>query len=148
MRNLVFAIATLLFVSACTIAPEKAQPGWQGATSGEQHERLFWDAVKAKNWRDVEAHLAGTVVTEAPGVVRNKQQTMDHIRQLDLADYSIGDLQTETNGGDLVVTYTILVHGTMNGRALPDKPMRMMSIWQPVTKGMIMIAHASMPDAP
>jgi uncharacterized protein DUF4440 len=148
MRNLLFAALALLFATACTIAPEKAKPGWDSATSGEHHERLFWDSVKAKNWRDIEAHLAGTVVTEAPGAVRNKQQTMDHIRQLNLTDYSIGDLQTETNGGDLVVTYTILVHGTFNGQPLPDKPMRMMSIWQPVTKGMIMIAHASMPDAP
>ncbi len=138
------AVLALLATTACTVYPEKAKPAWDTATSGEQHERLFWESVKAKNWRDVEAHLSGTVVTEAPNAVRNKQQTMEHIRQLNLTDYSLGDVQTEINGGDLIVTYTITVHGTFNGQPLPDQPMRMMSVWQPVTKGMVMIAHTSM----
>ncbi len=142
---LVFA---LLATTGCTVYPEKPKPAWDNATSGEQHERLFWDAVKAKNWRDVESHLSGTVVTESPDSVRNRQQTVDYLRQLNLTDYSLGDVQTETNGGDLIVTYSITVHGTINNQPLPDTPMRMMSVWQPVTKGMVMIAHTSMPVAP
>src|ERR1700733_5642813 len=128
MRTMVFAVVALLLTAACTIAPEKAKPGWAGATSGEQYERLFWDSVKAKNWRDVEAHLSGTVVTEAPDAVRNKQQTMEHVRQLNLTDYSLGDVQTQSNGPDLIVTYTITIHGTFNGQPLPEKAQRMMSV--------------------
>jgi hypothetical protein len=148
MRTMVFAAVALLLTTACTIAPEKAKPGWAGATSGEQYERLFWDSVKAKNWRDVEAHLSGTVVTETPDAVRNKQQTMEHVRQLNLTDYSLGDLQTQSNGPDLIVTYTITVHGTFNGQPIPDKPQRMMSVWQVVGKGTVITAHTSMPSAP
>jgi hypothetical protein len=142
---LVFA---LLIVSGCTVYGEKSKPAWDGATSGEQYERLFWDSVKAKNWRDVEAHFAGTVVTETPDAVRNKQQTMDHIRQLNLTDYSLGELQAVSNGPDLIVTYVITLHGTFNGQPIPEKPQRMMSMWQQVGKGTVMTAHTSMPVAP
>jgi hypothetical protein len=142
------AYALLAICTGCTFYSEKPKPAWDTATSAEQHERLFWEAVKAKNWAGVEAHLAGTVVTEAPDAVRNKQQTMEHIRQLNLTDYSLGDVQTETNGGDLIITYTITVHGSVAGKPLPDRPMRMMSVWQPLKRGMVMIAHTSMPAAP
>jgi hypothetical protein len=146
--RVVVAYALLAVCTACTFYSDKAKPAWDTATSAEQQERLFWDAVKAKSWADVEAHLAGTVVTQTPDAVRNKQQTMEHIRQLNLTDYSLGDVQTEPNGGDLVVTYSITVHGSFNGKPLPDRPMRMMSVWQPVKHGMVMIAHTSMPAAP
>lgn len=145
--GVILALA-LFATTACTVYSEKAKPAWDTATSGEQHERLFWESIKAKNWRDVEAHLSGTIVTQTPDAVRNKQQTMDHVRQLSLSDYSLGDVQTETNGGDLIVTYTITVRGTVNGQPFPDKPMRMMSVWQPITKGMVMVAHTSMPVSP
>ena len=138
-------VCALALATSCTIAPEKAKPGWAMATSGEQYERLFWDAVKAKNWRDVEAHLSGTIVTQTPDAVRNKQQTMEHIRKLNLADYSIGDIQTETAGADIIVSYTFLPKGTMDGAPLPEKPMRMMSVWQQAKRGMIMAVHTTMP---
>jgi hypothetical protein len=73
---------------------------------------------------------------------------MEHVRQLNLTDYSLGDLQTQSNGPDLIVTYTITVHGTFNGQPIPDKPQRMMSVWQVVGKGTVITAHTSMPSAP
>jgi hypothetical protein len=149
MRKICCAVLLLaLFATtACTIAPEKAKPAWDSATSAEQYERLFWDSVKAKNWRDVEAHLSGTMVSEAPNVVQGKDGTMDHIRKFDLTDYSLGEVKTETAGGDLIVTYTITVHGNFDGHPLPDHAMRMMSVWQQAKKGMVMVAHVSMPSA-
>lgn len=147
MRSAISAVLVLvlLLTTACTMYPEKKKPAWDSATSGEQYERLFWDSVKAKNWTDVEAHLGGTSVTVGPGLVRNKQQTMEHLRELDLASYSLGDVQTETSGADLIVTYTIIVHGTLNGKTFPETPLQMMSVWQQQKKGMVMTAHATMP---
>ena len=147
MRKLLCAVVVLLLTSACTIAPEKPKPNWSMATSGEQYERLFWDSVKAKNWRDVEMHLSGTVVTQTPNAVRNKQETMEHVRKLDLTDYSIGEVQTETAGADIIVTYVFTGKGTLEGQPLPDKPMRMMTVWQQAKKGMMMAAHTTMPPA-
>ena len=150
MRSFLCVALAFALISAtgCTVYGEKSKPAWASATSGEQYERLFWDSVKARNWRDVEAHLSGTVVTEAPDAVRNKQQTMEQVRQLNLTDYSLGDIQTQTNGPDLIVTYTITMHGTFNGQPIPDSPQRMMSVWQQVGKGTVITAHTSMPSAP
>jgi hypothetical protein len=140
-------LCALLFNSACTIGPEVAKPNWSQATSGEQYERLFWDSVKAKNWRDVDAHISGTVMTQTPDATRNKQQTMEHVKQLNLADYSMGDVQTETSGADIIVTYTMTIHGTVDGKPVPETPMRMMTIWQQAKRGMIMAAHTTMPQS-
>ena len=147
MRKLLFAALALLITSACTIAPDKPKPGWAMATSGEQYERLFWDSVKAKNWRDVEEHLSGTMVAQGPDGVANKQKLMEHLRNFNLTDYSIGEIQTETAGADIIVTYVITAKGTMGGQPMPDKPMRMMSVWQQAKRGMIMTAHAVTPSA-
>lgn len=147
MRALFCVALALLATTSCTIAPEKKHPGWPQATSGEQHERLFWDAVKAKDWRNIDAHLSATIVTQSPNAVRNKQQTMEHIQQLNLVDYTLGDLKTETAGPDFIVTYTITVHGTFNGQPIPDQPQRMMSVWQQIKHGMVMTAHTSMPTS-
>ncbi len=147
MRKLLCAVVVLLLTSACTIAPEKPKPGWNMATSGEQYERLFWESVKAKNWRDVEQHLSGTVVAQSPNGVANKAQLMEHIRKFDLGDYSLGEFQTETAGADIIVTYVFTGKGTIAGQPLPDKPIRMMTVWQQAKKGMIMTAHATIPGA-
>lgn len=144
MRKLLCAVVVLLLTSACTIAPEQAKPNWAMATSGEQYERLFWDSVKAKNWRDVEAHLSGTFISQNASGVGNKQQTMEHLRKFDISDYSIGEIQTETAGADIIVSYMFTGKGTLDGQPLPDKPLRMMSVWQQAKKGMIMAAHTTM----
>jgi ornithine carbamoyltransferase len=148
MQKIFCAVLALLATTACTIAPEKPKAGWSMATSGEQYERLLWDSVKTKNWSEIEAHLSGTVVTQTPDAIRNKQQSMEHMRQLDLKDYSIGDIQTATAGADIIVSYTFLAHGTLNGQPLPDKPMRMMTVWQQTKRGMTMAAHTTMPASP
>ncbi|HEY3930298.1 MAG TPA: nuclear transport factor 2 family protein [Candidatus Koribacter sp.] len=140
-------IVALFLTTACTVAPESAKPNWSMATSGEQYERLFWDALKAKDWRNVEMHLSGTVVSEGPEGVANKQQLMEHLRKFDVTDYSLGEVQTETAGGDIIVTYSITVHGTIDGKPLPTTPFRMMSVWQQVKKGMVLAAHTTMPAA-
>lgn len=138
-------VLAMLLTAACTIAPETARPNWTMATSGEQYERLFWDAVKAKDWRNVESHLSGTFVEESPGGARNKEQLMEHLRKLDLTDYSLGEVQSETAGADIIVTYVFTGRGTIGGKPFPEQSMRMMTVWQQVKKGMMMTAHATIP---
>ena len=147
MRKLLSAVVVLLITSACTIGPEQAKPNWSMATSGEQYERLFWDSVKAKKWQDVDAHVSGTMVAQSPNAVANKQQLMEHIRKMDLTDYSIGEIQTETAGADIIVSYMFTGKGTIDGHPLPDKPLRMMTVLQQAKKGMIMAAHTTMPTS-
>jgi hypothetical protein len=69
-------------------------------------------------------------------------------KQLDLQDYSLGELQATPNGADMMVTYTIVMRGTYKGQPLPPNPFRMMTVWQQVKGGWIAVAHADAVAAP
>ena len=134
--------AALAACSACTMWKEKPANSWSSATAAEQFERLMWQDVKEQRWAQVEDHLAPTFVSLSAGGTRDRAATMDYLRSLALADYTLGDFNTTTNGADLVVTYTAQVAGTYKGQPLPSEPIRMMTVWQQVTRNWVAIAHS------
>jgi len=79
---------------------------------------------------------------------RDRAATMDYLKQLTISEYTLGDFSTSSHGADLVVTYTARVSGTSQGRPLPAEAIRMMTVWQQVTKGWIAIAHSESQAAP
>ena len=131
--------------SACTLWKEKPVNSWSSATGAEQFERLMWRNVKDQRWAEVESHLAPTFVSLSPGATRDRAATMDYLKSLALTDYTLGDFNTTTNGADLVVTYTAQVSGTHQGQPLSSGSIRMMTVWQQVTKNWIAIAHSETP---
>ena len=134
--------AALAACSACTMWKEKPANSWSSATGGEHFERLMWRDVKAQHWAEVESHLAPTFVSLYPSTARDRAATMDYLKSLSLADYTLGDFNTTTNGADMVVIYTARVTGTYKGQPLPAEPIRMMTVWQQVTKNWVAIAHS------
>jgi hypothetical protein len=137
--------AALAACSACTIWKEKPVNAWSGATGGEHFERLLWRSVKEQHWAEVQAHLAATFVSMNGAGTRDRAATLDYLKSLSLAEYTLGDFNTTTNGADIVVTYTALVSGICQGRPLPSEPIRMMTVWQQVTKNWVAIAHSEAP---
>ena len=137
--------AALAACSGCTVWKEKPVNSWSGATSAEQFERLMWHDVKARHWSQVESHLAPSFVSVSPGGTRDRAATMDCLKSISLTDYTLGDFNTASHGADMIVTYTARVAGTHNGQALPSEPVRMMTVWQQVTKNWIAIAHSETP---
>jgi Domain of unknown function (DUF4440) len=130
---------------ACTVWSEKPATSWSRATGAEHFERLLWRDVREKHWADVERHLAPTFVSIYAGGTRDRAATMDYLRSLSLADYTLGDFSVSSNGADLVVTYTARVMGASNGQPLPSQPIHMMTVWQQVTNGWVAIAHSETP---
>ncbi|HYN16168.1 MAG TPA: nuclear transport factor 2 family protein [Terriglobales bacterium] len=128
--------------SACTMWKEKPANSWSSATGAEHFERLMWRDVKEQHWAEVESHLAPTFVSLYPGGTRDRAATMDYLKSLALSDYTLGEFNTTTNGADMVVTYTARVSGTYKGQPLSSEPIRMMTVWQQVTKSWIAIAHS------
>ena len=115
---------------------------WSGATGAEQFERLFWDSVQKKDWNAVEHHLAATFVMSTAAGRLDRDAALAHLQQLDVQEFSLGDVDVRPNGEDMVVTYTITLRGTSGGQPLPSGPVRMMSVWQQVKHGWIKIAQA------
>jgi len=130
--------------SACTMWGEKKHPGWSAATSGERLENLFWEEVKKKNWTTLEAHVGPGFVGMSPAGTSDRAKLMEHLRSMDLKEYQIGDLRTDLAGGNLIVTYTLAAKGTLGGQPLPS-PLRMMSVWQELKSGWVLVAHTTVP---
>ena len=140
---LILCVIALLGTTACTLFGEKKNASWSNVTSGEQLERLFWQDVKDKKWSSLEARMAPLLVAVNASRVFDKTATLEHVKSIDLHDFQIGEVETRPAGIDLIVTYTIAVNGTAGGQSLPKSPIRMMSVWQQLSKGWVLIAHSS-----
>ncbi len=140
-------ILFLLILAGCTVWNEKpaASTGWAMATSGEQLERLLWQDIQAKNWKSVDEHIGSKFASVSPTGIHNHNDAMAVFQQLDIRSFSIGDVDSRLNGDDLVVTYTITLEGTRAGQPIQVHPAHMMTVWQRVKKGWVMIAHANVP---
>lgn len=144
-RLAIFVLLSAVLLSpACTLWRE--HPGsnkWKDATGGEGLERSFWKEVKDKNWSGLEGHLAANFVgVTAEGTRLDKAAALSHLRQFQLDDYTLGDIQTELNSETFVVTYTVIVRGTIGGQPVPSEPVRMMTVWQKQKAGWMAIAHS------
>jgi hypothetical protein len=139
---LLFSVTLLL--SACTLWREHpASSKWTDATGGEGLERSFWKEVKDKKWSELEHHIASNyVAVSAQGGRLDKAAAVAQIQQLQLDDYTFGDLQAEMNSDTFVVTYTIAMRGTFAGQPLVTESLRMMTVWQKQNAGWMAIAHS------
>jgi hypothetical protein len=139
----VFLCMTLL-LTACTMWREHpASNQWIDATGGEGLERSFWKEVKAKRWNELEHHIASNYVAVSPEEGRfDKAGFLAHLQQLQLDEYTLGDLQGEMNSDTFIVTYTVAMRGTFAGQPLPSEPVRMMTVWQKQKAGWLAIAHS------
>lgn len=112
------------------------------ATGGEGLERVFWKNVAARNWTEIERSLASNYTATTPAGTLDREAALQQYRQLQLKNYSLGDLKTELNGSTIVVTYQITLNGTAGSEVLPSAPQRMMTVWQQQKAGWIAIAHS------
>lgn len=146
MRNrivlgLLLGLATLF--AGCTVWRDHPVRNWADATGGEGLERNFWKEVKARNWDDLERHLAPNFVSVTAEEGRlDRTRTLEHYRPLQLDDYSLGDFQVELNGEALVVAYSITMRGRYGTQPLPAVPVQMVTVWQKQKSGWIAITHA------
>lgn len=147
MRN-GLAIFLLMFAAlllpGCTVWREHpASSNWKDATGGEGLERSFWKEIKAKRWNEVEHRIASNFVGVSPDGSRlDKAAAFSRLQQLQLDDYTLGDVQSEMNTDTFVVTYTLALRGTSAGQPLPPEPIRMMTVWQKQNAGWMEIAHS------
>jgi hypothetical protein len=131
-------------LQGCTVWAEHPVRNWTDVTGGESLERNFWMEVKAKNWLELDRHIAGNFITASAQGVRDKAAAMERLRQFNVEEYSVGDFQVELSGDSLVVTYTLTLKGTIQGNPLPSEPCRMLSVWQKQKSGWVIIAHSTL----
>ena len=102
--------------------------------------------MKQKNWTELSNHTSATVVGLTSQGTLDRNNMMAHIKKMDISDFQIGEVQTQPSGEHLVVTYTLAVNGTIDGKPLP-RTLRFMSVWQMVKSGWILVAQSAVPVA-
>lgn len=148
MKRRIPLVALLLcLLAGCTMWKESKTHNWSNATSGEQLERLFWNDLKAKNWAEVDKHLASGFVYLSPRGTMDRATALEELKRIDISDFTLGDFVAQQNGPDMVVTYTVAAKGTIAGQPLPPGPIHMMTVWQQIPHGWIAIAHTRVPLA-
>jgi hypothetical protein len=148
MRSKIRVIAVLVVIvtlSGCTMWPERKPLAWTDVTGGESLERAFWHDLKAKNWKDLEPHVAGTYVLVTPDGTFDRTAALESWRQLDIQDYSLGEFTVQLNGNAYVVSYTVTMKGTFAGKTLPSTPIRAMTVWQQYARDWLALAHSATP---
>jgi hypothetical protein len=148
MRNRICVtglLVVMVMLSGCTMWPERKTQTWTDVTGGESLERAFWRDLKAKNWKDLEPHVAATYVLVTPDGSFDRTAALERWRQLDLHDYSLGEFTIQLNGNAYVVSYTVTMKGTMAGKTLPSTPIRAMTVWQQYARDWLALAHSATP---
>src|SRR5437016_217949 len=109
----------LFLTSGCTIWPAKPA-AWSNATGAEQFERLWWQDVKDKNWSEVEQRLSGTYTAQIDGKTLDRAQMLARLKQMEISEFSLGDVSIQPSGDAAVITYFLDVRGSSG-----DQPLEM-----------------------
>jgi hypothetical protein len=149
MRFLPLAAILLVasLVTSCTKWPPPKQATWKNTTSLEEMEKLYWQAIKQKDWNNVEAHTASTYTHLSGNGALNKQQALEVLKSADLVDFSLGEFRIVDNGGTSVVTYSATFIVDYQGRRIGPTTIRRMAVWQQHKNGWAKIADSDVAAA-
>jgi hypothetical protein len=136
MRKLIATVLLAMLMSGCTAFPEKKKTTWLTTTKSERLNDLFWEAVAAKRWDGVAAHVAPLAVfKDGEQQTTGVHEIVESLKKLEIDSVQVGDVQSEPAGADLVTTYTLTVSG--------KPPVHALTVWQPVGKSWVIVAHSS-----
>lgn len=147
LRSSVPSVVILVWLFAgalgCTIGGASKHPAWKNATGAEQYERLLWQAIRDKDWKEVEYRLAPTFVgVDAKGQTFDRAGWVEHWKAAQIKDSSLGEVSVQPNGTDMTVTYVLHLSGG------GSTALRVVSVWQQVKGGWMLIAQSGTPIQP
>ena|SRR5689334_8827476 len=126
-----FALIAFVVMAGC--AGEPKHPTWNNATGAEHHERLLWQAVRDKDWANVERRLSATFIgVNAEGQMLDRAGWLAYWKGAQAGDFSLGDVSVQPEGEDMKVTYILHLQGIAKQSAVPASGVRVVSVWQQV----------------
>ena len=114
-----------------------------GTADGEKLERQMADDIKAKNWAAVEARIADGFQSVHPDGIRDRAGEIALLKQMNFGDFTLSDFKSTIMGDNIVVTFTMTVAETIDGKRLPAKPAYRLSVWKKSGNGWQWISHAN-----
>ena len=64
------------------------------------------------------------------------------LKQMEVSEFSLGDVSIQPSGDAAVITYFLDVRGSFGGQPLEMKHASMMTVWQHQKRGWVQIAHS------
>jgi hypothetical protein len=130
--------------------PAHSQPGTSiaGASEGEKLERQMAAEIKAKNWKAVEDRIAEGFQCVHRDGVRDRAGEIALLKKMDLGEFTLSNFKSTTIGDNIVVTFTMTVAETIDGKRLPAKAAYRLSVWKRGDSGWQWISHANLTAIP
>ena len=139
-----FAFAVAICLNLSTVWLQAQQGGTGSETSeGEKLERQMASDIQAKNWKTVEAKIADGFQSVHPDGIRDRAGEIALLKGMNFGTFTLSDFKSTTMGDNIVVTFTMTVAETIDGKQLPAKPAYRLSVWKKGASGWQWISHAN-----
>jgi hypothetical protein len=136
------AFALCLNLSVVCLCAQETSPTFE-APDGERLERQMADDIKAKNWNAVEARIADGFQSVHPDGIRDRAGEIALLKQMNFGAFTLSNFKSTTIGDNIVVTFTMTVAETIDGKRLAAKPAYRLSVWKKGANGWQWISHAN-----
>ena len=140
--RLAFAVIVCLTFSTFW-AQAQATAAASEASEGEKLERQMASDIQAKNWKAVEARIADGFQSVHPDGVRDRAGEIALLKGMNFGAFTLSNFKSTTIGDNIVVTFTMTVAETIDGKQLPAKPAYRLSVWKKGANGWQWISHAN-----
>jgi Domain of unknown function (DUF4440) len=138
-----FVVGLCFLAAGCAGTPK--HPTWANATGAEQHERLMWQAIRDKDWANVESHLSPTFIgVNTDGQMFDRDGWLQHWKSAQAIEFSLGELQVQPEGHDMKVTYIFHIQ-TGGSSSAPAGGLRVVSVWQEIKARWVLTATSITP---
>ena len=141
------AVVLCFILSAVCLRGEEI-PAAPGASEGEKLERQMAADIKAKNWNAVESRIADGFQSVHPDGPRDRAGEIALLKKMNLGDFMLSNFKSTVVGDNVVVTFTMTVAQTIDGKQLPPKPAYRLSVWKKGASGWQWISHANLASIP
>jgi hypothetical protein len=138
-------LVVVLWLSLSTVCFSVAETSTAaGASDGEKLERQMAADIKAKNWSAVEARIADGFQSVHPDGFRDRAGEIALLKQMNFGEFTLSNFKSTPIGDNIVVTFTMTVAETIDGKRLPAHPAYRLSVWKKGANGWQWISHANL----
>jgi uncharacterized protein DUF4440 len=138
----------LSFVLSGVYLSAEETPVTPSASEGEKLEREMAADIKAKNWKAVESRIADGFQSVHPDGPRDRAGEIALLKKMNFGEFALSNFKSTVVGDNIVVTFTMTVAQTIDGKQLPPKPAYRLSVWKKGGAGWQWISHANLAAIP
>jgi hypothetical protein len=138
----------LSFILSAACLRAVGTPAEPRAYEGEKLERQMAADIKAKNWNAVESRIADGFQSVHPDGPRDRAGEIALLKGMNFGDFTLSNFKSTVVGDNIVVTFTMSVAQTIDGKQLPSKPAYRLSVWKKGASGWQWISHANLASIP